>query len=46
MVISPVGTSSSTPFLLSVAGFAVVAATNGARCSFSVSADPLQLGPQ
>lgn len=41
MVISPVGTSSSMPFLW--VWHVTVPATNCARCSFSVSADPVQL---
>lgn len=43
MVISPVGTSSSMHFAHLWVWHAIVPATNSARCSFSVSADPVQL---
>lgn len=43
MVISPVGTSSSMHFPHLWVWHAIVPAVNSARCSFSVSADPVQL---
>lgn len=42
-VISPVGTSSSVHFPHLCIWHAIVPALNSARCSFSVSADPVQL---
>lgn len=42
-IISPVGTSSSMPFPHLRVWHAIVPAINSARCSFSVSADPVQL---
>lgn len=42
-VISPVGTSSSMHFTHLWIWHAIVPAINSARCSFSVSADPVQL---
>lgn len=43
MVISPVGTSSSMHFPHLWVWHAIVPAVNSARCSFSVSADPVRL---